>query len=170
MVKKHRDSLEHEEQALHTSPGDGLFQPTDVLTSSVGHFGGIHGSRDYMRARYGLVEATLKIKTFDAVKSALDHTSDILHLNRSDNMGVRDLVPALLLRLGRDQECYDFVKWYQTMGQDGDYDWEDMSIPFLNDINANAFGPVDYMCSSWSQLSHVSAIALLKIKLLLQET
>lgn len=166
MVKKHRDLLEHEEQVLRATPGDGFSQPADVFANSVGHFWGILGTRQYMRARYSLVEAILKIKTFDAVKSALDHTMDILRLNRGDNMGVRDLVPALLLRLGRDQECYDFVKWYQTMGQDGDYDWGDMSLPFLNVLNADVFEPVEYMCGKWPDLSHISAIALLKIRLL----
>ena len=166
LVKKRRDLLEHEEQALRAHPGD-IFQPADVFTTSVGHFWGILGTRDYMRARHSLVEAILKIKTFDAVKSALDHIMDILRLNRGDNMGVRYMVPALLLRLDRDQECYDFVKWYATMGQDAHYDWGDMSLPFLNVVNANVFEPVDYMCGRWPNLSHTAGIALLKIKLLL---
>lgn len=169
-VKKARNRYDYEEQALRANPGDpdddfGL--PADVFNTRVGHFWGILGTRDYMRARYALIEALIRIKTLDAVQTALDHLMDMLRLNRGDNMGVRDLVPALLLRLGRDQDCYDFVKWYQTMGQQGDYDWGDMSLPFLNVKNANALESVDYMCGRWIQLSPVSAIALLKIKLLL---
>lgn len=171
-VKKHRDRLEREEQALRGNPGDGFSMPADVFTSSVGHFWGIHGTRsihgtrNYMRARYGLIEAILGIKTFDAVKSALDHTMDILRLNRGDNMGVRDLVPAMLLRLGREQGCYDFVKWYQTMGQDDEYDWGDMSLPYLNVVDADALESPVHICYAWGSLGHISAITLLKIKLL----
>lgn len=166
-VRRKRDHLECEEQALRANPGDGCMLPADVFNTRVGHFWGILGTRDYLRARYGLIEALEKIKTFDAVQVALDHVMDILRLNRGDNMGVRDLAPPLLLRLGRDQDCYDFVKWHQTTGQESDYDWGDMSLPYLNVKNANAFESVEYLCSRWSQLSHTSSITLLKIKLLL---
>lgn len=166
-VKKHRERLEREEQALRANPGDGFLLPADVFTSSVGHFWGIYGTRDYIRARYCLIEAILEIKTFDAVKSALDHTVDLLRLNRGDNMGVRDLVPAMLLRLGREQECYDFVKWYQTMGQDDEYDWGDLSLPYLNVVNADALESPEYLCDAWGSLGHNSAITLLKINILL---
>ena len=64
----------------------------------------------------------MKIKNYAAVEAAHDHVMDILRLNHSDNMGVRDMVPSLKLRLGRDQECYDFCKWWATTGQEGDYD------------------------------------------------
>lgn len=129
-VKKARNRYDYEEQALRANPGDGFMLPADVFNTQVGHFWGILGTRDYMRARYALIEALKRIKTLDAVQTALDHLMDMLRLNRGDNMGVRDLVPALLLRLGRDQDCYDFVKWYQTMGQQGDYDWGDVTAFF----------------------------------------
>lgn len=76
-----------------------------------------------MRLRFGLVEALLAIKTIEAVQEAHSHIMDMLRLCRSDNMGVRDLVPALCMRLNRDQDCYDFIKWYGTTGQDMNYDW-----------------------------------------------
>lgn len=80
--------------------------------SSVGHFWGIPDTRDYMRARYAHVEALLEVQTRTAVARALEHTLDLFRLNRSDNLGVRNLVPSLSIRLGRDQECYDFLKWW----------------------------------------------------------
>jgi hypothetical protein len=166
LVQKNRDLLEREEQKLRAHPGD-MFTPANVFESSIGHFWGIMETRDYMRARFALVEAILKIKAFAAVQSAFDHLRDMLRLCRSDNMGVRDLVPALLLRLGKDQESYDFVKWYATAGQASDYDWGDMSLPFLNVANADVFEPVDYMCRKYLNLSHTVAVTLLKIKVLL---
>ena len=83
-----------------------------------GHFWGILETRTYMRYRYALVEALLKIDTYAAVLAAHDHLMEMLYLCRGDNMGVRDTVPALKLRLRRDQECYDFLKWWYTTGQD----------------------------------------------------
>ena len=76
-----------------------------------------------MRWRYALVEALLTEHTYAAVSAALDHLLDMLRLCRGDNMGVRDSVPALYLRLGREQECYDFIKWWATMGEQSNYDW-----------------------------------------------
>lgn len=61
--------------------------------------------------RYTLVETLLKVKTYAAVEARHRHCMDMLRLFRSDEMRVRDKVPALKLRLDRDQECYDFCKW-----------------------------------------------------------
>jgi hypothetical protein len=166
LVLKLRNVLDRDEEKLRASPGD-MFTPADVFESSVGHFWGILGTRDYMRSRYALVEAIMKIKTFDAAQSALDHLNDMLRLSRSDNLGVRNLVPALYSRLGRDQESYDFVKWHATTGQRSDYDWGDTSLPYLDVKNADVFESVKYMCGKYLSLNHVVAVGLLKIKLLL---
>ncbi|TFA99787.1 hypothetical protein CCMA1212_008481 [Trichoderma ghanense] len=56
-------------------------------------------------------------------------------------MGLRDMIPALYIRLGRDQDAYDFIKWYATTGSESDYDWGDMSLPFLDTKNADVFAP-----------------------------
>ena len=165
-VKKSRDRYEHEEHALRAMPAD-VMMPADVFTNEVGHFWGILGTRDYMRARYDLVEAIIKIKTFDAVNVSLDHLMDMLRLCRTDNLGLRDVVPAMFLRLGRDQKCYDFVKWWQSTGNESNYSFSDLSLPYLDITSANSFEPVGYMCSSkYLDLSHNTATALLKIKLL----
>lgn len=57
-----------------------------------------------MRARYGLLDNLRKIKTVEAVQAALDHALEMHRLCRSDNMGIRSLTPALMIRLGKDQE------------------------------------------------------------------
>jgi hypothetical protein len=77
---------------------------------SAGHFGAIPETRSYMTSCFALVKSLLKIKTLRAIQSAFDHVMDLLRLCRSDNMGVRDLAPALFIRLGRYQEGYDFSK------------------------------------------------------------
>lgn len=120
-----------------------------------------------MRARFALVEAMLKIKTFDTVKSAAEHIRDMLRLCRSDNMGVRDMLPAMYLRLGRDQDAYDFIKWYETMGNESDYDWGDMDLPYLDIVNADVFESPSYLCGKYHNVAYLVSVALLKIRLLL---
>jgi hypothetical protein len=120
-----------------------------------------------MRTRYHLIEAILELNTLDAVESALDHFMDILRLCRSDNMGVRSQVPALLLRLGKDQECYDFVKWWATISEESHYDWGDTSLPYLDTKDADIFEPVDLFCHNYLDLSHIVSVTLLKLRLYL---
>ena len=160
LIKNSSTRLDREEQALRR-------ESPMIFRDHVGHFWGLLQTRDYMRARFGLVEAILKIRTYDAVSSALEHLMDMLRLCRGDNMGVRDLVAHLLLRLGKDQKCYDFVKWWATVNADGQYDWGDMSLPYLDVENADVFEPVDYLCGDFPNLISVVSVTLLKIRLLL---
>ena len=165
-VKKAQRLVDNEEQSLRARPAD-MFLPANVFETGVGHFWGYHDTRPYMRARYGHVEALVQVDTYDAVQTALDNLMDMLRLCRSDNMGVRDLVPPIFLRLGKDQACYDFVKWWHTTGQEPDYDWGDMDEPYLDVKNADVFEPVDIYCHAFRGLSHVVSVTLLKIRLLL---
>ena len=165
-IKRARAAFERAEQKLRDMPGDWM-TPANPLENSVGHFWGVLETRPYMRARYGLVEALLVVKTHEAVKSAAEHIRDMLRLCRSDNMGVRDLLPALYLRLGRDQDSYDFVKWWATCDPDGHYDWGNMDLPYLNIKDADVFESPDYLCGKFPDLSHLVCVTLLKIKLIL---
>ncbi|OCL01601.1 hypothetical protein AOQ84DRAFT_230767 [Glonium stellatum] len=166
-VAKKRDILDAEEEKLRSHPEDGAF-PANLFTTSIGHFWGIFDTRDYMRARFALVETLQKIETPDSLRAQLDHLMDLTRLCRSDNMGVRYIVPALMLRLGMGQECYDFVKWWNTTGQD--YDFGSLELPFLDIRNADMFESVEYLCGRYCNLSHTVGITLLKIKLLLDLT
>ncbi|MCJ1439195.1 hypothetical protein MMC27_008586 [Xylographa pallens] len=165
-IKKSRQYLEREEARLRSHPGD-FMTPANLFEEHAGHFWGIHETRPYMRARYGLVEALLQIKTYAAVEAADSHIMDILRLCRTDNMGVRDVLPALDLRLGRDQQCYDFCKWWATTGQEGDYDWGELDNPYLDIKDADVFEPPNERFLSAFDLGHSVAITLLKIKLLI---
>lgn len=139
----------------------------DPFKNSVGHFWGILETRDYMQARFALVQALQKVRTVNSVQTQLDHLMDMLRLCRSDNMGLRGLVPALMLRLGKDQECYDFVKWWALTSEDESYDWGDTSLPYLDIKNANVFETVE---GSHGECAHVVCLTLLKVKLLLDVT
>lgn len=172
-IKRARNYFEREEQKLRDLPGD-MFTPPNVFESGVGHFWGISETRPYMRARFGLVDALLRNLgsaggRFDVVQDALDHLLDMLRLCRSDNVGVRGLIPALYIRLGRDQAAYDFMKWYATTGRDSQYDWADMDRPFLDVKGADVLESPERMWSneSWLDLSHSVAVALVKTRALL---
>ncbi|KAM4065775.1 MYND finger domain-containing protein [Hirsutella rhossiliensis] len=168
-----RARLKREEQMLRDNPGD-IITPANVFDSGVGRFWGIFETRPYMRARFGLVDILLQHfgsagGRVDVVRAALDHLLDMLRLCRSDNMGLRDLIPALYIRLGRDQAAYDFVKWYATTGQDSYYNWGDVDLPFLDVKDADVLEPSQglWLEKSCLDLSHAVTVALLKVRVLL---
>ena len=140
-IDKTRKSMEVEEQQLRAYEGDG-FTMEDPFTNGVGHFWGILETRTYMRLRFALVEALQQVYTRESLEAQLHHLQDMMRLCRGDNMGLRHYVPVLLLRLDRDQECYDFAKWYETVGRRGDYDWGNMDLGFLDLKGEDAFEEV----------------------------
>ncbi|KAF2747428.1 hypothetical protein M011DRAFT_402188 [Sporormia fimetaria CBS 119925] len=166
-VKRAQATLDNEDAKLRNIQGD-VLTPDNPLENprAIGHFWGIWETRPYMRARYALIEAQLKFNTRNAVEAATEHVMDLFRLCRSDNMGVRDLAPSLLLRLGRDQEAYDFCKWWATCDPDGKYDWGDLSLPYLSVKDADVFEPVDPFVGEFRSLSHGIAVTLIKIRLL----
>lgn len=116
-----------------------------------------------MCARYALIEAILQVRTFDAAVAALGHVQDCLRLCRGDNLGVRYAVPTLLLRMGREQECYDFVKRWATKAGQSAYDLADLD----KFERADVLESPQYLCSKYLEQSPAVAVTLLKIRLLL---
>lgn len=120
-----------------------------------------------MRTRFGLADTLRKSHTLDGVAEALSHLQDMMRLCRGDNMGLRELIPYMMLQLDRDQECYDFIKWYETVAPRDDYDWGDMDLPFLNVRDADPLEDTDYMDRRFVGLNHISAVMILKMKILI---
>ncbi|KAH6605830.1 zinc finger domain-containing protein [Trichoderma cornu-damae] len=172
VIKKARLRYELEEKLLRDKPS--YMFPGKMFEDYVGRFWGIVETRPYMRARYGLVDSMLVMYgsaggPVDVVQTALDHLSDMMRLCRGDNMGLRDMIPALYIRLGRDQHAYDFMKWYATTGMDRHYDWGDMKQPFLDVKDADV---LEAPAESWTDnrfpdLSHAVAAVLIKVRVLL---
>ena len=169
-IEKGQQVLDREETKLRSHPGDPT-TPPNLFEEQVGHFWGILDTRDYLRARFVLVEALLKVKTYTAVEAAHGHCMDILRLCIIDvmgTMGICDKVPALKLRLGKDQECYEFCKWWATTKGAGRCDWGNMSNPYLDVKDADAFEcPKKFFIKKFGHLNDYVAITLLKIKLLM---
>jgi hypothetical protein len=144
-IKKAQHTLDLKEQELRAHPGD-FMTPPNLFEEGVGHFWGIHETRPYMRARYALIESLLKIKTSHAVQSALNHALDMLRLCRGDNIGVRDCIPAMFLRLGKDQACYDFIKV-------GDILSAYLSFPYVSRVAFRFFSHVSRINNPSSRLT-----------------
>ena len=159
-IMKNRQRLEQEEAALRD-------MPDDYFNNCAGRFWGLIETREYMRARFQHANGLLDADTRFAVDIALIHFMDMLRLCRSDNLGVRDAVPPLMLRLGREQECYDFLKWWATANRNGRYDWGDLTLPHLNIRGADAFEPIEpfFLDEGCLSLSQLACLTLLKLRL-----
>lgn len=180
-VRRARAAYEREDQALRNLPDEGEwgFGP-NAFEKGAGRFWSIEETRDYMRARYHLVDTVLHFfggtdgynevdGRVDAVSAALEHLLDMVRLSRGDGMGVRSIIPGLYLALGRDQEAYDFVKWYATTGSESDYDWGNMDLPFLDAKDADALeAPLEaWTNGQFLKLSYVASVMLIKVRILL---
>lgn len=165
LIKDAHEKLRREEAALraHSSTDDPAL-PADPFTSAAGHFWAFPPTRPYMDARLDLVINQLNVRTGEAVEAALANVLDMLRLSRADGMGVRSQVPALYLRLGRDQEAYDFLRWYSDKAPS--YDWEDVEQPFLDVKGADALERIDPKSGLINtDLSFKVALLLLKSRL-----
>ena len=114
--------------------------------------------------RFDLVIELLKVKTHEAAESALNVTLENLRLF-SDGFRLSRHVPGLFLRLGKEQECYDFIKG-----------WAESYIPrfaaktfqALSKVKkADPLEPLDSFTSEFELLSHAPALTLLELRLLL---
>lgn len=162
-IKQTRAKLEKEEAALRAHPGDAM-TPPNAFETAKGNFWTFHGTRPYMRARHDYVTALLNVRTGEAVQAALEHSLGLVELSRGDNLGVRASIPGLYLRLGRDQDAYDFVKWYAVKAT-STYEWGNMELPFLDLKGVDALEPVDEK-PLHIELSFFVALTLIKIRLM----
>ncbi|QLI63649.1 uncharacterized protein G6M90_00g002010 [Metarhizium brunneum] len=172
LIKKNRLRYKSEQKKLREMPS-GPFLPDNVFEDHVGRFWGILGTRPYMCARYALVDAMLITYgtaggPVDVVQMSLDHLLDMMRLCRSDNLCLRKLIPGLYIRLGRDQDAYDFMKWYATTGQKTDYNWGNMEEPFLDTKDADVLeAPVKSWKGRVLDPNHVVAVVLIKVRIML---
>ncbi|EPE05901.1 zinc finger domain-containing mynd-type [Ophiostoma piceae UAMH 11346] len=164
-IKRERAKVAKEEDLVRNATDD-FMTPANAFETAVGNFWDFYNTRPYMRARFALADDLRLTGTLDGAREALVHFRDMLRLCRGDNLGIRDVVPALMLRLDLDQECYDFVKWWQTHNANGTYDYGDMSQPYLDLHGADALETPDFF-GDFTSLNHIVSLLLLKMKLLI---
>ncbi|CAJ2508309.1 Uu.00g094950.m01.CDS01 [Anthostomella pinea] len=140
----------------------------DVFEQWRGRFWRLAESRPYMIARQGLVDSLLNINTRMASQEAADHLWDMLQLARNDGMGIRNQLPGQLLRLGQDQEAYDFMKWWTVTENDDQHDASNMSLPYLDVHGADVFEPVALFIKDppIGELTPRVCVTLIKLRLL----
>jgi hypothetical protein len=171
-----------DEAALRAHPGD-ADTPPNAFSTAVGKFWFYTGTRNYMKSRNELVHELVRVNTKAVVEAALEHTLGIMRLNPQDPMCVRSIAHWLFLRLQRDQECYDFCKWWVTTGNDCDYNWKNAGLPHEMIKGQDAFESVEVferirdfgspggrrntIVPSFADLSHIVAVTLVKIRMLL---
>ncbi|KXS99799.1 hypothetical protein AC578_8883 [Pseudocercospora eumusae] len=158
VVKKARSAMEREERKLHDNLEENdPFHNGDPFETGVGNFWGIIETRSYMRAKYGYLNGLRMIKTKEAIEAALDQANDCFRLCHSDNMGVRDMAPALMIRLGKEQQAYDFLKWHCTAGEELDYDLKDENV--MEALH-------EKMHDKYGSLAMMVSITLIKLRIL----
>ncbi|KAK0648203.1 hypothetical protein B0T16DRAFT_370536 [Cercophora newfieldiana] len=109
-----------------------LAMDAQALTTheNVGNFWTFEVPRRYLQALYAYGEMLIRSWRQVGVEESLAVYREVLRLDRGDSQGVRRVIPGLLVRLGRDQEAYDFCKWYQGAG--AEFEWDDVRVPMLD--------------------------------------
>lgn len=115
-----------------------------------GEFWGILETRPYMRARAGLAQSLWDRGLFD---EAIRHWRDMLKLNHDDNQGIRYVLAARLLELGRDDDLAEhlnanenddraFLKWTRVLlafRHSGDNPWSRQAL--ADALTSNPYVP-----------------------------
>eukprot|EP01084_Bolivina_argentea_P244037 408921_1 len=119
---KKLNSLMNQERRILENANENYFEPY-----TIGHFWSLAETRNYCQARYTLAEHILVYaeckETQKIYETGLAHFMELLRLIHGDNMGLRDQVPFILLKLNRDNDAYNFIKWWDTIDPNGTYDW-----------------------------------------------
>ncbi|KAI4682895.1 hypothetical protein J4E81_009519 [Alternaria sp. BMP 2799] len=181
-IKKITFVLEKDEAALRAHKGD-MDTPPNAFETAIGDFWRYSGTRNYMRSRNELLRELPRLNTKAAVEAALEHALGLMRLNLQDPMCVRSITPAFFLRLGRDQEAYDFCKWWVTMGSSLSCDWKNVTkLPHEMISGGDAWEGVEvfervrnfgdgsgdnFAVPSFSDLSHLVAVTLVKVRMLI---
>ncbi|KAJ5164861.1 uncharacterized protein N7500_006691 [Penicillium coprophilum] len=127
--------MEAKEQGLYN-------HPDDDFRYGMGRFFKILPTRPYMHARLGYRAALTFVRNVESVQVQLENLMENLRLCRSDNVRSKDMVPGVMIRLKKDQECYNFLKWWATSAKDPQYNWGDQTLPYLDIRNANPLEPI----------------------------
>ncbi len=152
-----RTKLEKEKSQLAVLPPHNIFDDLE----SVGDFWQVFETQAYMRQLLETAIATVQVPTPISRETALDYLMETLRLCNSDNLGAPSRVPNLLLRLGRDQECYDFIKSWR-----GNFNGR-KEESFMDVKNENILENLESFRGQWPDVFHYAALTLIKIRILI---
>ncbi|KJR88128.1 uncharacterized protein SPSK_07533 [Sporothrix schenckii 1099-18] len=164
-IESDRESLAYWERMICKQKGD-VKSDCQAIEIHVDHHTELLDVFKYIRYRFILANHLRFIGTPDGVREAADHMLDMLRMNRGDYMFVQHFIPAALLRLDRDQDAYDFMKWCSTLVEDDNYDWGAVSEPFMNLKDEDVLEDPNFVMPRFPRISHLACMLLLKMKLL----
>ncbi|KAF2791798.1 hypothetical protein K505DRAFT_326597 [Melanomma pulvis-pyrius CBS 109.77] len=141
---------------------------TAFFNAHGGGLSAILGSGSLVDPLLQLAQAQLQVDTQTAVQSGLSLLLEMVDITKDPRTGPPDLVPALFLRLGRDQEAYDFMKWWVTSpAPKGLLGPSAQPYADSKDSKADVFEDVDFFKGKCPSLSFMVALTLLKLRLLI---
>lgn len=146
---------------------DGFAYPAHLLAHDVNSYMNVP---IFVEAACQHIEALIQVKTFGGLELAAEKAREMFRCFPSDPMDLRSDLPAVYLRLGRDQEAYNLVKWWQLNGlSDEEIHKSYPVVPYLDTEDADVFEwPLEIIgaIGGNSSLVNIFCVTLLKIKLL----
>ncbi|CEL10646.1 hypothetical protein ASPCAL13762 [Aspergillus calidoustus] len=110
-------------------------------------------------ARLALGKAYGAMGTKASVTLQMEEYVEMVRLDRDrdDFEQIPSIIPGLMLRVGQDQRCYDYLRRWAWDPCDGE-------IPWLCMKKANAFEDTKKIAACWSDLQQLVAFTNLKVK------
>lgn len=134
---------------------------------NVGNLWSFPATRTYLQAFYAYAEILIRSWREKGIEDSLEVHREVLRLDREDRQGVRRVIPGLLVRLGKDQEAYDFCKWFQSVGPE--FDWNDVRMPMLTLKDQDPTEEVEIWTKEgglWLALDQAATVVLIKMRLM----
>lgn len=151
------EKREQQAKMLREDPDGNVFESNSMFWS-------IGESRPYTEVCVALIETISQIPTVKACEAASRYGIEWLSLNWAvDHHNVRHRVAALNIRLGKDQDAYDFIKWHATTGADPFYGWS--SIYDLKNQDTLESLQVGRWTDENTHLSTMASVTLIKLRI-----
>lgn len=166
-IKRSKAKVQEEEAKLRTNATSDANTPPNVLDTEVGSLWIWKAARPYLQALFVHGETLIRSWRRQGIEDALTVYLDLLRLNKGDNQGSRFLIPGLYLRLGRDQDAYDFCKGWVLQFKGKVDESIDSNAAYLHTKNADAIEGVDIWTGKHLDLTHAACVQLIKVRLLL---
>lgn len=184
IIKNLTVTVDKQAEYLHHCPLGLCKEDTvDVFKYYVGKFWAIGETSEYCMARRDLAgaifNAGIDTGSKPMLEIALGHYLELLRLIHSDDMGIRLRLPFLLMELDRDEDAYNFIKWWETIDPDGNFDWDEAPPSregdwlYLTNQNIyedllNLMTPKNVKCIVY--VHFMVALVLIKARILLKAT
>ena len=160
------------EKDLRSQPGHLPPDPQRCLWEAArGDFWRYDETHVYMGLRVDTINAIsdMRPESRASLQTQLDFVMGSLHLAHADvnwsYPGIRIKFPQLTTRLGQDQECFDFIKWWMTTGRDPDYKWGQEPERYLDIHGVDVFGRWPTCLREYP--TYALFVTLIKIRMLL---